>query len=227
MVSDHSILIGTCGWQYPQWNDSYYPEGLPEEWQLAYYGNEYPVVLIPAEYWSQGMRAIDSWLQETDTSPCFICEWSFTHDRDTHAAMYDLNLIAALGERVVGVMLSLTGMPDEEQLATINQLLASYPVCLDWPNAPREQMQTLLTHPLIAQRASVCWHGEAEKKSDLDHGSLVLARVESAGQTPRSLRTILEIMLASTLDREGVLLFDGHPPDLEIVDQAQLIMNLL
>ena len=224
-MSGHSILIGTCGWQYPQWDDSYYPEGIPEDWRLAYYGNEYPVVLIPAAYWSQGRRAIDSWLQETDTSPRFICEWSFEYDRNAQDAMHDL--IAALGERVDGILLPLSAMPDATQLATIDKLLASSPVCLDWRHADDGQLQTLLTHPQLAQRVSICWHGEAEKKSVLDHGSLVLGRVDSAGQTPRSLRKILETLLASTLDREGVLLFDGQPPDLEIVDQAQVIMNLL
>ena len=224
-MSDHSILIGACGWQYPEWDDSYYPEGLPEEWRLAFYGNEYPVVLIPAAYWSQGRGAVDSWLQETDRLPRFICEWSFEYDSNKQAAVYDL--IDALGERVDGVLLSLTGMPDEIELATIHKLLASYPVCLDWPNAEPEQMQIIFRHPLITQRLSVCWHGEVEKKSDLDYGSLVLARVNSAGQTPRSLRTILETMLASSHDREGVLLFDGQPPDLVIVDQAQVLMNLL
>jgi hypothetical protein len=224
-LSDHSILIGACGWQYPQWDDSYYPEGLPEEWRLAYYGNEYPVVLIPAGYWAQGLRAIESWLQETDKSPGFICEWSFAHDKAVNGATLDL--IDALGDRVKGVLCSVVGMPDEELLVKIDTLLKTYPVCMDWPNASPAQLQKLLSHPLLAQRVSICWHGEAGRKSDLDHGSLVLARVNSEGQTPRSLRTILETLLASTLDRDGVLLFDGHPPDLEIIDQAQVIMNLL
>jgi hypothetical protein len=221
-LSNHSLLIGACGWQYPLWDDSYYPEGLPEEWRLAYYGNEYPVVLIPAAYWSQGHHAIGSWLQETDTSPGFICEWSFAYDEKALRELID-----ALGERVIGILVPLTSMPDEIQLATIDMLLESHAVCLDWPNADSLEMQNLLKHPLIARRASVCWHGDAEKKSDLELGTLVLARVDSEGQTPRSLRMILETLLASTLDRDGVLLFDGQPPELEIIDQAQVIMNLL
>jgi hypothetical protein len=225
MLSERAILIGACGWQHPQWNDSYYPEGLPEEWQLAFYGNEYPVVLVPAAYWLQGRRAIDAWLQETDTRPNFICEWSFDYDRHAQDEMYEL--ITALGERVEGILLSLHGMPDDKQLATMNKLAESYAICLDWPHADRGQLQTLLAQPQIAQRVSVCWHGEVEHKSDLEHGRLVLARVDCEGQTPRSLRAILEAMLACTDDRQGVLLFDGQPPDLEIMDQAEVLLNLL
>lgn len=224
-MSERAILIGACGWQYPQWSQTYYPEGLPEEWQLAYYGNEYPVVLIPAAYWAQGRRAIDSWLQETDGVPGFVCEWPFEYDRHRQDTVYDL--IAALGERVEGVVLPLAGMPDDEQLATINKLMADYPVCLDWPDADQDQLHTLRTHPLIAKHASICWHGEAEKKSSLEHGSWVLARVDSVGQTPRSLRTLLETLLASAVDRQAVLVFDGQPPDLEMIDQAQVILDLL
>ena len=127
-MSERAILIGACGWQYPQWNHTYYPEGLPEEWQLAFYGNEYPVVLIPAAYWAQGRRAIDSWLQETDGVPGFVCEWPLEYDRHMQDTVYEL--IAALGERVEGVVLPLAGMPDDAQLATINKLMTDYPVCL-------------------------------------------------------------------------------------------------
>lgn len=225
-MTERAILIGACGWQHPQWKDSYYPEGIPEEWQLAYYGNEYPVVLIPTTYWSQGRRAVETWLQETDSSPRFICEWSFTPDLQGQSDV--LALIGLLGTRVEGIVLPLHGMPDARQMAMLSKLLAAYPVCLDWQSADRDELHTLLADPLIAARVSVCWHGEAADKSVLAHGRLALARVTCAGQTPRSLRAMLEILLASAgSDRQGVLLFDGQPPDLDIMDQAEVILNLL
>lgn len=224
-MDERALYIGTCGWQFPQWNDSYYPEGLPEEWRLAYYGNEYPIVLVPAAYWAQGRAEVASWLDETDDRPEFICEWSLAlaaQGPDTA-----LEFIGMLGERVDGILLPLTEMPGEAQLATINTLAESYPVCLDWPNAEPTQLQSVLAHPLIGQRVSVCWHGEAEHIADLAHGPLALARIASEGQTPRSLRTTLETLLENAGERKAVLLFDGQPPDLEIVDQAEVILNLL
>jgi len=224
-LNERAIYIGACGWQYPQWNDSYYPEGLPQEWQLAFYGNEYPVVLIPAAYWAQGRAAVDSWLEETESRPQFICEWSFAAESQGQDAA--LELIGMLGERVDGILLRLTEMPDDTQLETIGTLAASYPVCLDWPNAEPTQLQTLLAQPRISGRVSVCWHGDDRRVSDLAQGPLVLARVTTEGQTPRSLRTLLDTLLANAGERQAVLLFDGQPPDLEIVDQAEVILNLL
>lgn len=136
-------------------------------------------------------------------------------------------LIAALGERVEGVLVSLHKQPDAAQLTTIATLAATYAVCLDWPAAEPQLLQRVLMHPSIAGRVSVCWHGEVEHAKDLALGPLVLARVQCEGQTPRSLRSLLEMILASAGKRQAVLLFDGQPPDLDIVDQAEVILNLL
>jgi len=224
-LSERAVLIGACGWQYPQWDESYYPEGLPEEWRLAYYGNEYPVVLIPVAYWSQGRAAIDNWLEETENRPGFICEWTF--DPGQPAQDEREELIAALGNRVEGILVLLNAAPDQTQTAMIAKLAKSYPVCLDWPTAEKEQLHAVLNQIANAPRVSVCWHGDDERNADLEYGELVLARVPSVGQTPRRLRTILETLLARAGERQAVLLFDGQPPDLEVVDQAEVILNLL
>ena len=68
-------MIGASGWQHPVWLEEFYPEGLPVEWQLGYYGNEYPVVLIPAEYWLDAELSVEQWLEDTDESPFFLSEW--------------------------------------------------------------------------------------------------------------------------------------------------------
>jgi hypothetical protein len=224
-LNERAVYIGACGWQYPQWNDSYYPEGLPQEWQLAYYGNEYPVVLIPASYWAQGRVAVAAWLEETESRPRFICECQFASGQQDQVA--ELELIGMLGERVDGILWRLSEMPADAQLETIGTLTATYAVCLDWPNADPAQLQTLLAHPQLERHVSICWHGDDQRISDLTQGPLALARVATAGQTPRSLRTLLETLVAHAGERQAVLLFDGQPPDLEIVDQAEVILNLL
>ena len=224
-MNAHTILIGACGWQYPQWDETYYPEGIPEDWRLAYYGNEYPVVLVPVAYWTQGMPAIESWLQESDHSPRFVCEWPASWDGPAQAEVQAM--VATLGERVAAILVPLSMRPEAAGLRRIEQLLDAYPVCLDWQAADRQGLLTWLAQSALAGRVSLCWHGEAATSADLDVGRVALARVRCEAQTPRSLRSLLEGMLAHTGEREGILLFDGQPPDLEIVDQAQLILNLL
>lgn len=56
MSSEHNTVprrlrFGTVGWRHPDWAGSYYPEDLPEEWQLGYYANELSAVLLPASVW--------------------------------------------------------------------------------------------------------------------------------------------------------------------------------
>ncbi|MBI1422719.1 MAG: hypothetical protein GC149_04560 [Gammaproteobacteria bacterium] len=220
---ERAVLIGTCGWQHPQWRDTYYPEGLPDDWQLAFYGNEYPVVLVPDAYWTQGRNAIAEWLAESEQRPRFVCEWSIAKNEKRPVP----ELIAALGDRVEGVLISLTQRPDAGQLETIGSLCATYAVCVDWPTASHDELHALLAQPSMSQQVSVCWRGDPAQQDVLTHGRLALARVPSRGQTPRSLRTLLETLLRNAGERQAVLLFDGQPPDLEVVDQAEILLNLL
>jgi uncharacterized protein YecE (DUF72 family) len=41
-----NVLLGALDWKVPRWRDEYYPEDLPEEWQLSYYANEFSTTLI-------------------------------------------------------------------------------------------------------------------------------------------------------------------------------------
>ncbi len=51
------MLLGAYGWTHDSWNDAFYPEGLPLEWQLSYYSNEFNAVLVPAGVWSDDFCA--------------------------------------------------------------------------------------------------------------------------------------------------------------------------
>lgn len=39
------------GWEGGAWISDFYPADLPPEWRLAYFANEFPAVLVPAERW--------------------------------------------------------------------------------------------------------------------------------------------------------------------------------
>ena len=73
ILESHRVFIGASGWLHQHWHEQFYPEDLPAEWQLAYYGNEFPVVLIREQEWQQGGEVAD-WLEDTEDSPLFICE---------------------------------------------------------------------------------------------------------------------------------------------------------
>ena len=44
-----NVLLGAETWQVPSWDQEYYPEDLPEEWQLSYYANEFSTTLIDCQ----------------------------------------------------------------------------------------------------------------------------------------------------------------------------------
>ncbi len=51
LSADRRLLLGTVGWERPDWGAGYYPPDLPREWRLAYYSNDCGCVLLPAAAW--------------------------------------------------------------------------------------------------------------------------------------------------------------------------------
>jgi len=224
-LSNYLVLIGACGWRHPQWDTSFYPEDLPPEWQLAYYGNEYPVVLIPAGYWTLDLEKITQQCEESEDRPCFVCEWPLrvleTEPAQIHAAL------ERLGDRVEAIMLKPEAEPIPASLQALRQLAETHAVCLDLPPDAAQDWRDVMPELQGGHGVSLCWRGDLADCSCLQYGPLAIARINCAGQTPRSLRMILEALLASAGNRQAVLLFEGDPPDPEIMDQAEVVLNLL
>ena len=43
---NHSFYTGSAGWEHPQWEGSFYPDGMPPEWRLAFYNTAFPYVYL-------------------------------------------------------------------------------------------------------------------------------------------------------------------------------------
>ncbi len=56
-----AINIGAYGWRHQHWSPAFYPDDLPEDWQLMFYSNEFNVVMVPATYWVEGVDC-EQWL---------------------------------------------------------------------------------------------------------------------------------------------------------------------
>lgn len=46
-----NLSIACRGWFHPDWNGSFYPEDLPEDWQLDFYSTQFSQVLVPQQQW--------------------------------------------------------------------------------------------------------------------------------------------------------------------------------
>lgn len=225
-MSEYILMIGAYGWQHPRWIEEFYPEGLPPEWQLGFYGNEFPVVLIPAAYWQQTDLSVDAWLEETDTSPLFITEWPNDFAARERARMG----MQTLGARGLGFVIELEQTPSSADLPIYRALLAKHALVFDMANLSmpeREATLSALTHELGENRFGLCWHGDPQTQANLARGPMTLTRI-SAVQDHKDLRRIIEANLGqSEQNRKKILIVDGDPPDIQLIQNAGIMLDLL
>ena len=226
-LQEHTILIGAYGWLHDEWLGEFYPEDLPDEWRLGYYGNEFPVVLVPADYWAAGAGAIADWLEETDDSPRFICEWP-VQVQDEESIDKLLALFAKLGDRVMGILLGMDDEPDEKVMALATRLSQHYALCIDARWGTYQSVLEQFIERFHNKNISLCWHGEVETASNMSTGKLVVARINSTELDPKTMRFIVEECIKQGKpDRDVTLIFDGKPPSLQQMINAGVIRDLL
>lgn len=226
-MEEHTILIGANGWLHDEWSEQFYPDDLPDEWRLGYYGNEFSVVLVPASYWVQGADAVTEWLEETDESPRFVCEWPADARTGTEVETL-LTLFSLLGNRVLGILIPVNAEPDQSMLRLFERISRDYPVCIDIQCGNQQGIAATILGYLKDSDVSICWHGEPNRVEDMASGSLVVARIRDQDLMPRALRFLVEeCMKQSKPDRSVSLIFDGDPPALKQMVDAGVILDLL
>ena len=222
MARDYPLLIGACGWSHPDWTDDFYPEDLPVDWRLGYYANEFPVVLVTEEEWRFPEADVQTWCEESETSFRFILEITASTVEEVQS---QLDRAAAFSDRCIGSLLCVSGNTDLSLLENLlDQVAAFSPVCVDYSN---KEVTESVIQVLQQRQISLCWHGEGEPVG-LTWGSFAVARIISTDTNPKKIRHWVESCLSGVDEqRQTVLLFDGEPPDIGAVRQAQIISDLL
>ncbi len=65
-MSEYLVYLGAVGWEHPAWAGDFYPEDLPEDWQLPFYNTQFRCVYLPSEFWKNATDAeVAGWLDET------------------------------------------------------------------------------------------------------------------------------------------------------------------
>lgn len=222
ILESHRILIGAAGWLHDKWQEGFYPEDLPEDWYLGYYGNEFPVVSIREKEWQQG--DVEEWLEETDDVPLFICELPLQAYNEGLLEKAEQYLAAArqMAERCVGIICHVNhcvNISELKELLPACQAVA--PTVLAMPDTPTE-IQTLMVELAI----NPLWDNpESNHNND---GNIYIAKLDSALVRLPELRTVMENLLAQQVEQKRlVVLIDGEQPDLEIIKQAKVMLDLL
>lgn len=222
MARDYPLLIGSCGWVHSAWLVDFYPEDLPLDWRLGYYANEFPVVMVTAREWELPEANPVRWCEDTETSFRFVIEIT-VDPNDTIQRQRDR--LTGFGERCSGIVLRINASMAVSAInAQLDAIGNSWPVCLDFGNSgPNETVMHLLREREIGW----CWHGVGTAEG-LNQGALGVTRIHSQEDNPQQVRQWVETALASsTAQRQSILLFEGDPPSIAVMRQAQIIMDLL
>jgi hypothetical protein len=67
---EYDVLVGAVDWHHLHWRSAFYPDDLPDEWQLSFYNTQYRCVYLTQSIWRNSTsEQIQTWL--TDTLPNF------------------------------------------------------------------------------------------------------------------------------------------------------------
>jgi len=222
VTRDYRLLIGACGWSHSNWCADFYPQDLPVDWWLSYYANEFPVVLVTAQEWRLPEADASQWCEDTETSFRFVVE--ITADT-VEEVQHQLEKVAGFGERCVGILLYTSLSAEGAAIsALLDEINSAWSICLDFGgDRPDEIVLQLLRERQIGW----CWHGDGPTEG-LTHGSLAVTRILRKEANPRQIRHWVETALANSAEqRQSILLFDGEPPNIAVMRQAQIILDLL
>jgi len=226
----YRILIGANGWRHPAWQEQFYPDDLPDDWQLGYYSNEFPLVFMPASYWQDVRQELPGWLEDSSDDLRMVCEvpvelMAAPTDKAVQGMNDFISSLSVVGAHCVGLLLPVTD-PNVAIAQIITQLNSPLPycidVCTDLSATDCKAIQKVCEENVLG----LCWHGQGSA-AGLGLGPLAITKINSQGMTMRQLRDVVETILNTTRPEQTcVLIFDGAPPDLEAIRHAGVILDL-
>ncbi len=72
-MRNFNVYTGSVGWEHASWNDGFYPDDLPEDWQLSFYNTQFHCVYLPHLVWYQASNdLVVAWLNEAQEDFHFV-----------------------------------------------------------------------------------------------------------------------------------------------------------
>jgi hypothetical protein len=69
------VRLGAQGWTFPAWSESFYPAGMPEEWQLTFFNTQFNCVFLERGKWQQpSSEQMAQWHADTHAQFRFLLE---------------------------------------------------------------------------------------------------------------------------------------------------------
>lgn len=210
------LLIGTYGWEHPQWHGGFYPEELPEDWRFCFYSNRLRAVVVPAALTQSADAAVvQQWHADSDDAFRFI--WEVTASAVSDIAPL-LQTLAPLAARSAGIL----WRPPSVGASALALLNAFAPVSIDLPPAAIDEE---LAAALARHDAGFCWHVSGASLPRAG-GKLTIALMEHGDA--RALRRVLETLAAHTRTHAAAGVFFTDPTrSATLAEQARVLAELM
>lgn len=198
-----AIAVAAVGWDHPGWCDRFYPDDLPPEWRLTYYGNEFLQVLVPADRWWGVQAPWEQWREDVDPSFRFVLEIGNAAQLSGSGVQWLGTAAEILGRQLAGAV---SWRPLEgEGAAALRRILGPERFLAQAGSEAGEGCR------LAAGDGVVCGEVESVRAADL-----------------RWLRGLMESVQGAPGGEAGRWLFiRGAPPEIEVIRRAVILQQLL
>jgi hypothetical protein len=228
------ILVAARGWSHSAWLEDFYPDDLPEDWQLAFYSNEFRAVVVPESIWKNlDIIDVERWVEDTHENFLFYLEVEDLLIDWSHASLF-FNI---LGNQLGGILLRPVEVDADLSLiaSCLSTVVELAPTSLLLPAdvVPSKAGEALLKQYHVEQ----CWNIGDGRPSWLgsDYNStLAVARITGDQSfTAREWRAIIEISLEygrgsqATKDRRVLIMIESDAPSLNDLRTAMMITDML
>lgn len=172
-------MVTSRGWWDLADHDQFYPDDLPEDWQLSYFANQFRATLLPAETWTNAKPTrVAQWQDDVPAGFRFVAEQPTAPPAaDTRQGLQPEGLTQGLGSLLAGWLEPIDAPTSRSRAAALMGFKPSR--CLGYQRL----------HPL--QDDAACPHEYAlmaptELHRDLRHAKDWLRKMtEHQGQAPR------------------------------------------
>lgn len=228
------VLVAARGWSHPAWLENFYPDDLPEDWQLAYYSNEFRAIVVPAQTWKDlDVADVERWVEDTNSGFVFYLEVENPLTDWAHAAA----LFKMLGSQLGGILLRPTEVDSDLSLMATSIAAAGKlaPTSIIIP--PGVEVSEEGERLLNLYHVEKCWdigEGKPAWLQPIAGSALAVARL--AGNrtfTAREWRETIETCLQygdksqASKDRRVLIMIDSEAPKLDDLRTAMMIADML
>ena len=224
------IFVAARGWSHSSWYGNFYPDDLPEDWQLSYYSNEFSAVVVPASEWvGLDYVELERWVEDIPEGFHFYLEIEdLLTDWEQTAG-----LLKPLGDQLGGILLR--PLDVDADLATISASIAAAsrlaPVSVLLPDGvePDKAGKSLLKEYGVQCGWNVGDGRPGWMEADYD-SPLVVVRVEgNKNFTARQWRETIETSLRKGAIKNHTILMvvDSDEPKINDLRTAMMIGEMM